>query len=76
MTDVQTVKAFPVNGVGGFVTATPQGGAHAILTYVLPSGELLHLALSDEMLKATESKCLELRTVLMDANETLRDLRI
>ncbi|MBI3217601.1 MAG: hypothetical protein HYZ38_27635 [Mycobacterium sp.] len=68
-----TVQAFKAVGVGGFVTRTPHG-VQAILQFVLPSGEELNIALDDELLAATDAKAIELRTVVMETGELMRDL--
>jgi hypothetical protein len=68
-----TVQAFKAVGVGGFVTRT-QHGVQTILQYVLPSGELLNIALDDRMLDATAIKVVELQTVVMETGEVMRDL--
>jgi hypothetical protein len=55
------------------VTRT-QHGVQSILQYVLPSGELLNIALDDQLLDATAIKVVELQTVVMETGEVMRDL--
>lgn len=67
------IHAFKATGVGGFVTRTPDG-VQTIMQFVLPSGELLNVALDPELLEGTRVKATELQTVVMETGEVMRDL--
>lgn len=55
--------------VGGYVLNDV-----AFLVYLLDNGQQVHVLQNDEMCAASESKNLELRTILMSNGEARRDL--
>jgi hypothetical protein len=67
------ITAFQITGVGGFVGRYSHG-VERVLQFVLPSGEILSIAMTDDQLAAVVSKGIELQAIELETGETMRSI--
>jgi hypothetical protein len=62
-----------IEGVGGFVGRYTHG-VERVLQFVLPSGEVLSVAMTAEQLATVVSKAIELQAIELESGEVVRSI--